>query len=557
MVGMKCGDRLDGYDLLEEIGRGGMGVVFRARERSLNRDVALKILLPGLASEAEYVDRFKREAQIVATLRHPNIVSILAYGEADGCHYFAMEYVAGRDLGQLLKERTTLSIEEALSITAQAARALDAANAKSIIHRDIKPSNIMIDETGHAYITDFGIARLAESDELTRTGTFFSTPEYAAPEQATGGTVDVRSDIYSLGAVLYKCLSGVPPVSADSAAAIVVKSATEGASPLSAANRLLPAPLCALVDGMLAFEPVDRPQSPQDLLAAIAECEIALECESSGSIDRTVAIKGSPTGEQAARPRRWSPVVAAAAAFLLLLAVVGGFNWTRIFPTARTHPDISVSRASLVDVAAPGVAGAALVNDYAEATALPQAGSVAAEPSPIEPSPIASTRASRSPAPAPLPKRPAVLVVAFGDEPMVSLVRSRLSSGFLAHDLDVISVNEIPLLRSRGRFGRRPWSVYEIQQYVPTSRAQVVVLAEILKTGASTLRYYGRSDLQTHASLSVQAIDTATGHSIHSESAPSIQFTSLNMGENIENAVVPVANGVGSGIEQYWSQKRR
>jgi eukaryotic-like serine/threonine-protein kinase len=167
------------------------------------------------------------EAQVIASLKHPNIVNNLSYGQEKGLHFFAMEYVQGRDLREILKESPLMPFEEALNIIRQVADGLSEAGAKGVVHRDIKPSNIMIDSMGRAYLTDFGVACFEEATEkLTQTGLFLGTPEYSSPEQAKGLTLDVRSDIYSLGAVLYRMLSGRPPVSGQSPLAVVVKIST-------------------------------------------------------------------------------------------------------------------------------------------------------------------------------------------------------------------------------------------------------------------------------------------------------------------------------------------
>lgn len=275
-IGM--GTVLGGFEIEREIGRGGMGIVYKAHELSLNRKVALKVLSKRLSFDDEFVKRFRREAQMVAALNHPNIVNILAYGEEKGQRYFAMEYIQGKDLGQILIEKSVMATEEALSITAQVASALDEASARGIVHRDLKPANIMIGEMGRVKVTDFGVAHFQGADtKMTRTGLFLGTPEYASPEQVMGETLDVRSDIYSLGAVLYKMLSGDPPVVEKSPLAVIAKIATEPVRPIEEVNASVPKPLCELIGKMMARKPGDRFQSPSEVLAAINECANALK----------------------------------------------------------------------------------------------------------------------------------------------------------------------------------------------------------------------------------------------------------------------------------------
>jgi serine/threonine protein kinase len=533
------GQRIDDFELLDELGRGGMGVVYRARDVSLDRIVALKVLLPGLASEAEYVARFKREAKIVAALQHRHIVGILSYGETEGRYYFAMEYVAGRDLGEWIREEGKLSVPEALRITRDVASALDEANSQGITHRDIKPSNIMIDAEGRALLTDFGIARLLVSqEELTRTGSFYGTPEYAAPELANGIGADVRSDIYSLGAVLYKCVAGAPPVAGETTLAILAKLSTEGATPLAQMDPMLPAPLCALVDGMLATDPDARPQTPQELLAAIADCERNLSGDE--PLRPTIAVSAtSPVRRRLPAGAVWmgSALGALLAVFLIVWSVEALMGI--IDPPVRL----------LSGPTPPGSAHGS--NEYLGPA-------VVIEHPPVPLLDITPPEPEMPTAPTPsLPQRPAVLVWAVGDETLVPLVQSQVESSLLGFDVDVIPLAEIPIPRRRMQIGGLRWTWTDVRQIVPSNRAQVVVLARIQKTGSTTLRYYGRADQMTIASFSIQTFDTASGHSIHSDSAGSIQFTALNMSENLQNAIDPVIDGLGTKIADFWKRKLR
>jgi serine/threonine-protein kinase len=206
------------YDLLEEIGRGGMGVVYMARQRSLDRIVAVKMILGSLLASQEQIDRLHLEARVAATVRHPNIVSVFDAGEIHGQHYFAMEYVAGMSLARIL-EQAALDAKQSARIAALVARAVHHLHERGIVHRDLKPSNILIDPSGRPFVTDFGLAKLFSGDsQLTRTGVIAGTPSYMAPEQAAGGrsAVGPPSDVYSLGAILYEMLTGRPPFKEES-----------------------------------------------------------------------------------------------------------------------------------------------------------------------------------------------------------------------------------------------------------------------------------------------------------------------------------------------------
>ncbi len=215
-------ERIGHYRIVSELGRGGMGVVYKAHEESLNRFVALKVLGEHLAEDPSAVQRFVREAQSAARLNHPNIVQIYAISEEGGRPFFAMEFVSGTSLQRLLRSRGKLEIGEACRLTFQAASGLAAAHDLGVIHRDIKPANLMIDERGLLKIADFGLALLADSvSRLTATGMFMGTPGYLSPEQCLDRNIDHRTDIYSLGITFFETLTGVMPFKADSPLALL------------------------------------------------------------------------------------------------------------------------------------------------------------------------------------------------------------------------------------------------------------------------------------------------------------------------------------------------
>ena len=220
------GEQVDNYLVQAHIARGGMADVYLAYEASLRREVVLKTLLPELASHEEIATRFRREAQATAALNHPNIIQIYSTGTTpDGRSYLAMQYIKGGSLHDRLVEigqqGRVLPTSPALSIVRQIADALDTAHRHKIIHRDLKPSNILLHSDDRPVLTDLGIAVITTATRLTQTGTILGTPHYMSPEQANGEDVDERSDIYSLGVILYELLSGRVPFDADSALAIL------------------------------------------------------------------------------------------------------------------------------------------------------------------------------------------------------------------------------------------------------------------------------------------------------------------------------------------------
>ena len=211
------------FELLDEIGKGGMAVVYKALQKNLERVVALKILPQQFVHDQEFLEYFHREARAAAVLSHPNIVTIFDEGCENGIHYISMEFLEGIDLHNFIKSQGKLSVEQTVKIIAQIADALDYAHKKGIIHRDVKSGNIIITTSGRAVLTDFGIARAFMSSKSAMSGSIIGTPEYMSPEQANGQFLDGRSDLFSLGVVLYECLAGEVPFKADNPIGVIYK----------------------------------------------------------------------------------------------------------------------------------------------------------------------------------------------------------------------------------------------------------------------------------------------------------------------------------------------
>src|SRR5690242_2331835 len=249
------------YEVDSEIGRGGMGVVYRAKDKRLKRTVAIKVLPPELAFQSAIKTRFLREAETAAQLSHPNIVPIYSVDEAESLVFFVMAYISGDNLAKRLHDTGVLNTDDVRRVSREVADALAYAHERGVVHRDIKPDNILLDSTtGRAMVTDFGIARASEGDNrLTATGMAIGTPAYMSPEQAAGDRqIDGRSDLYSLGVVAYQMLAGQLPFQASSTAAMLMKHISERPAPLDQVRPDVPPDLSAAIMMLLEKEPANR-----------------------------------------------------------------------------------------------------------------------------------------------------------------------------------------------------------------------------------------------------------------------------------------------------------
>jgi serine/threonine-protein kinase len=253
------------YRVEEELGRGGMAKVYRGNDTVLSRPVAVKILAPQFADDPSFVDRFRREAQAAARLNHPNLVSVYDTGSDDGVHFIVMEYVEGKTLADYLTGGGRIMPQRAIEIAEAVSQALTAAHAQGVIHRDIKPGNIMITPSGDVKVADFGIARMiASAETIAQTAAVLGTAAYLSPEQAQGQPVDQRSDLYSLGCVLYEMVAGRPPFTGDSPVAVASKQVLEQPVPPSRLNPDVSPQLDAVIMRTLAKNPANRYESAEE-----------------------------------------------------------------------------------------------------------------------------------------------------------------------------------------------------------------------------------------------------------------------------------------------------
>jgi eukaryotic-like serine/threonine-protein kinase len=313
-IGTVLGSR---YEILELLGEGGMGAVYKAADREVDRIVALKVIRPEMASNPEILARFKQELLLSSQVTHRNVIRIYDLGEAHGLKFITMEFLEGENLHQILKQRDKLAIAEAVDIMEQVASGLAAAHREGIIHRDLKPANIMRDKHGRVVVMDFGLARTFSGDGMTRTGAMLGTVEYMSPEQAQGMDVKASSDIFTVGLILYELLAGVTPFHAESAIASLVKRTQQRAAPLTDVDRNIPVALSNIVAKCLEKEPVKRYQNAEELDADL--------CAWQGK-SGVQKVSASP-GRLRIRDLSW-PLLAVTG--VLIVAVAAGIAWFAI-----------------------------------------------------------------------------------------------------------------------------------------------------------------------------------------------------------------------------------
>ena len=307
------------YELLRARGLGSMSSVFRAHDRLLERSVAIKVLHEQYSADEDYVERFRREARSVAQLAHPNIVTVIDRGEEDGRQYIVFEYVEGENLKGLLSHGA-LPVDQALRYGLQIAGALDFAHKRGLVHRDVKPQNVLLTEEGEPKVTDFGIARSVDVQSVTQSGTVLGTSDYIAPEQARGEQVDQRTDIYSLGVMLYELLTGEVPYSGDNFVAVAMQHLHDPVPSVLDQRRDVPVRLDLAVQRAMAKDPADRFESMEGLIDELDRCYGDL-----GPDDEATRIVRPPRRlARAKRPRRRPPVVPFLLILLAAAAVAGG-----------------------------------------------------------------------------------------------------------------------------------------------------------------------------------------------------------------------------------------
>ncbi|MGC1614944.1 MAG: protein kinase [Candidatus Acidiferrum sp.] len=270
LIQLSPGSSIGGrYEIVRLLGQGGMGAVYQAHDRELERQVAIKVIRADMAANPEILRRFKQELILARQITHKNVIRIFDLGQAEGIKFITMEYIEGDNLQSVLRQKKKIEPAEAANIIAQVCRALEAAHAEGVIHRDLKPQNIMMDKSGRAYVMDFGIARSMLGTGMTQTGALIGTPDYMSPEQAKGQTLDARSDLFSVGIIFYEILSGKVPFDADTTMGKLWKRTNEPARPLDELDKAIPRPLSDIVRKCLEIDPQKRFASAAELLQRI------------------------------------------------------------------------------------------------------------------------------------------------------------------------------------------------------------------------------------------------------------------------------------------------
>ncbi|MCZ6695116.1 MAG: serine/threonine-protein kinase [Acidobacteria bacterium] len=348
--------RVDGV-----IGAGGMGIVYRAYDEALQRPVALKTLLPALTVDPDFVARFKREAQSAAALNHVNITQIYAIGQEGPTPFFAMELIQGESLDVIIKEKGALDPLLAARYMHQAAQGLRHAAQRHLIHRDVKPSNLMLTEEGVVKITDFGLAKVSQSQtQLTATGEILGSPGYISPEQAQGLEIDARADLYSLGATFYHLVTGKLPFEAPTPVAMIVRHMNDPLRPPRAANPTVPYPISALIQRMMAKRPGERFQSYDAFLKELdraigaSEASATLPAPAGGTVGPGGTGRPEPRGQRPARPAGAPPSVtetprSSSWMGTALIVILGGLIVTGVVLKSRANGEGDVEASPRTD----------------------------------------------------------------------------------------------------------------------------------------------------------------------------------------------------------------
>ncbi len=308
------------YEIIEELGKGGMGAVYRVEDTQAKEEIALKLIKPEIAAEKKTIERFRNELTTARKIRHKNVCGMYDLNEEKGTHYITMEYVPGEDLKSFLKRSGHLTISKAISISKQVCEGLSEAHGSGVVHRDLKPANIMIDKSGNARIMDFGIARTIKAKGITGEGVMIGTPEYMSPEQAEAKAVDTRSDIYSLGVILYEMITGRLPFEGGTPLSVAMQHKGETPKDPKEFNPQIPGDLSQLILKCLEKDKEIRYQSAEELQSELENVKKSIP-----TTDRLIPKRKLET--KATIELKWKNIIIYGGAVILLVLLVVGEHY--------------------------------------------------------------------------------------------------------------------------------------------------------------------------------------------------------------------------------------
>jgi len=605
-------EKIGHYKIVSELGRGGMGVVYKAFEESLNRFVAIKVLGDHLAADEQFLSRFTREARAAGGLSHPNVIPIYFIGEDDGLHYFAMEYVSGRSVQSMIRSEGRIDNPRASQIILQAAHGLAAAHDNGIIHRDIKPANLMVDDRGVVKIADFGVALPAEvQTKLTATGALMGTPGYLSPEQCMGESIDQRTDIYALGVTYFEMLTGRMPFNAESPLALLRQILQDDPPDVSQLNAEVDDDAKRILKKMIARNRDERYQTCHELIPDLEEYLAARKVRSvtASLATRSNAAPGAastPTALVGAETVAAAQTVAQTAVPPTQVTAPGNAPFVQpvtqpapIVPPAP--PPVQKKKSSFALIAAvailafvAAVAGAGMIGykyvhgffTTTKASVLPMTSTVA--PAPTTPSggtdtglelsnsklsPLDSTQAiatssisSGGQAPPPVgtthvkivqkiaQNEPPRIVIAPPPPPpahhsgVAVVVQGESSLNGAVSDVLNAEVSSAGLQAVNPDDLSSSASVAALLDRL-RGKAGTLLVARIEPTGEREIHYMGRSDTAYSSRVTVTAYDVASGRPIGARGSGSIEYTSINAGKKAEEVVGPLAQKAVEAIQ--------
>lgn len=547
------------YEIVAELGRGGMGVVFKAWEESLQRFVAIKMLGDQLVNDENLVARFLREARSVADLNHPNLVQVFAVDTHEGRPYFVMEFVEGESLKELIRTSEKIHPKRALTLIKEVASGLSVAHEKGVVHRDIKPDNIMLTKHGGVKVVDFGIARVDDqATKLTATGMAIGTPSYFSPEVCKGLGVDKRTDIFSMGVVFFEMLTGETPFSADSPLELMNKVVKEEVPDVALLNPEIDEQVRMILYHMLEKQQEDRYQDFREVIADIDAHNAGqkLHYASKAPPVSTVKITKPPVEQEVFQPT--PPPQAASgsrapltvALVLVGLAVVVGAWW-------YLREDSAAPEEAVASPTVPGDTTARQEEDVvpredpvaaedSTRDAAPADGSPADDASPEQvPEQVVAAAVKNEPAkevvdaaievpPAPDYSDPGLVVIVNGDPAIATAIEAALEGALADAAFSVMNEQYFD--------GYRPGlRLASLGKFMQENGADVAVIGDVRITGRRDLEFYGRTDQQTTATLQVTAMLPAERRNLGAPWQQDIEYTAINASEQGRDAAAPIA----------------